>query len=120
NLRAWNSRGVSGRSRSTATAWLTRFADGSSTRRRTTVRVTRRTRFVLRSAFQVKSGEYFAPIGQIGPDVSLRQHCARPRYGTEFLADGWLHMAMPAFAAHSLSRRRLYVSGSAGIGNGLR
>jgi hypothetical protein len=36
----------------------------------------------------VKSGEYFAPTGQIGEHVSDRQHGARPAYGTEFFADG--------------------------------
>ena len=41
----------------------------------------------LPQAVQVKSGEYFAPIGQMGEQVSLRQHCARPLYGIEFLAD---------------------------------
>ena len=47
-----------------------------------------RTLFVSRSAFHVKSGEYFAPTGHTGEHVSLRQHCARPPYATEFFADG--------------------------------
>src|ERR1043166_6280992 len=79
----------------------------------------RRILFARRSSLHVKSGEYFAPIGQIGEQVSLRQHCASPRYATEFLADGCLPIVIPAFAAHALSNARLYVSGNAGIGNGL-
>src|SRR3954471_24426333 len=71
-----------------------------------------------RSLSQVKSGEYFAPIGQIGVHVSLRQHSARPPYGREFFATGWLHIVIPALPAHSLSSARLYVSGIGGIGNG--
>ena len=43
---------------------------------------------VTASAFQVKSGEYLAPIGQTGVQVSLRQQAGRPRYGVEFLAEG--------------------------------
>src|ERR1051326_8031753 len=104
---AWNSTGESGWSRSMATACVMRRVRASSASVRTNVRVTRRMRFALRSGVHVKSGEYFAPIGHTGAQVSLRQHWARPRYGTEFLADGWLHMAMPAFDAQSLSSVRL-------------
>src|SRR2546427_634908 len=37
------------------------------------------TRPALRNASQVKSGEYLAPIGQTGVQVSLRQQAGRPR-----------------------------------------
>src|SRR5471030_3116979 len=76
-------------------------------------------RFAFRSGCHVRSGEYFAPIGQIGVHVSLRQQGGRPLNATDVFADGWLHVAIPAFDAHSLSSPRLYVSGSAGSGKGL-
>ena len=63
--------------------------------------------FALRSESQVKSGEYLAPMGQMGKQVSLRQHRGRPCHGTAFLADGWLHMGIPASAAHFWSSVRL-------------
>src|ERR1041385_3525707 len=107
NWRAWNSTGVFGSSRSIATAGEMRFVAGSSTSLRTIVRVTSRTRLAARSGCQVRSGEYFAPIGQIGVQVSLRQHCGRPLNGTDVFADGWLQVAIPAFVAHSLSNCRL-------------
>src|SRR4051812_49175256 len=74
--------------RRTASARTTRVDPGSTTSRLTSVRVTRSTRFDARSALHVKSGEYFAPTGHTGLHVSLRQHTARPRYATEFFADG--------------------------------
>ena len=73
------------RSRRTASARTMRFDPSSTTSRLTSVRGTSSTRFDARSAFQVKSGEYFAPIGQTGEQVSLRQHTARPPYGDRVL-----------------------------------
>ena len=88
-------------------AWLTRDDPSASTRRLTSVRVRSWTFFAARRALHVKSGEYFAPIGQIGAHVSLRQHGGRPPYDTEFFAEGWPHMVMPAFSTQSLSKPRL-------------
>ena len=55
----------------------------------------------------MKSGVYLAPIGQTGKQVSFRQQAGRPPQGTEFLADGWLHMGIPAFDTQSRSSCRL-------------
>ncbi len=79
----------------------------ASTSRLTSVAGHSVTCFDARSAFQVESGEYFAPIGQIGVQVSLRRHALRPSHATEFLADGWLHVGMPADVAHAFSFSRL-------------
>src|SRR5688572_17963216 len=98
---ARNSTSCCGASRCTATARTTRPV-GSTSRLRTNVRVRNSTRFVLRSLFHVKSGEYFAPIGQIGEQVSFRQQAGRPSYVIEFLDDGWLHIVIPALLTQLL------------------
>src|SRR3990172_10340919 len=118
NVLAWNSVSWAGSSRLTATAWLTRSDPCSSTRRRTSVRVTSCTLSPATSAFHVKSGEYLAPLGQIGEHVSLRQHAGRLPYAIEFLADGWPQKAMPVYSPHGFSCSRLYDSGSGGCGYG--
>src|SRR3954466_7399269 len=97
NCFACSSTGTDGLSRSMAMAYDTRLVAGSRTSFRTTVRVTSRIRFAARNGCQVRSGEYFAPIGQTGVQVSLRQHCGLPLKGIEVFAEGWLQVAMPAF-----------------------
>ena len=79
----------------------------STTSRRTTVFVCSVTFRCVRSGVQVWSGEYFAPTGQIGKQVSFRQQAPRPWYGCDVLADGWLHVAMSAASVHCLSTPRL-------------
>src|SRR5688500_13687056 len=65
------------RSRRTPSARTMRLDRSSTMRRLTSVRGTSSTCFVARSAFHVKSGEYFAPTGHI-EQVSLRQQTGRP------------------------------------------
>ena len=65
-------------SRATATARVTRLPGLSTSSRRTTVRGMRVTRPDARSGSQVWSGEYLAPIGQTGKQVSFRQQAGRP------------------------------------------
>src|SRR5687767_8748892 len=110
--------GSDGRSRETAWATSMRSLPLAGTNRLTSVRVSSVTLLPFRSRRHVASGEYFAPIGQMGVHVSLRQQALRPLYGIEFLADGWLHIGIPAADTQPCNFSRLYESGSLGSGNG--
>ncbi len=69
------------------------------------------------SCWKVKSGVYFAPVGQM-LHVSHRRQTLRPRQGRVFLATGLVQTGMPAPSTHSRRRSRVHDKGMEGMGYG--